>query len=402
MKKIVKNYIDTFGGLSREVWWLSLITLINRTGAVVALFLSLYLTQDLNFSKGQVGWVMTFYGLGSVSGTWLGGKLTDVFGGYYKIMVLSLLLTAIGFFLLQYVTSFKGFCVGMFSLLLFADMFRPASFVAISAYSKPENKTRSVTLIRLAINLGFTAGSTSAGLIIAFLGYKGLFWMDALTCLLAGILMLLLLNPKKSKVLDKAEIIEKPISAYSDKPYWYFFISMMLFGFVFLQYFSTIPLFYKEVHHLTEFQIGILMALSGLVIFLFEMPMINWLENTKYSKIDLMIFGGVFLAISILILNFSLWIGILIIGILLMTIGEMVAFPFSNAFALERSKRGNQGEYMGMYSLSFSIAHIFGHNTGMQLVDSIGFSGTWYFVFGITLLSGVFMLLLKKSLQKGM
>lgn len=400
MKKLLNNYLKTFDGLSREIWWLSLITLINRTGAVVALFLSLYLTQVLGFSKSEVGWVMTFYGLGSVSGTWLGGKLTDKFG-YYKIMVTSLFLTAIGFFLLQFVTSFVGFCIGMFCLLMFADMFRPANFVAISAYSKPENKTRSVTLVRLAINLGFTAGSTSAGLIIAFLSYKGLFWMDALTCLCAAILMLVLLNPKKARVLDKVEVVKNPISPYADKPFWFFFFSMMLFGFVFLQYFSTIPLFYKEVHHLSEFQIGLLMALSGVIIFVFEMPMIKWLEGKKYTKIDLMIFGGLLLATSILILNFSLWVGILVVGILLMTIGEMVAFPFSNAFALERSKRGNQGAYMGMYSLSFSIAHIFGHNTGMQLVENIGFNNTWYIIFGITMLSGFFMWLLRRSLNKG-
>lgn len=399
MKRIFRNYINTFRGLSEEVWWLALITLINRTGAVVALFLSLYLTQVLEFSKGDVGWVMTCYGLGSVAGTWLGGKLTDTFG-YYKIMVVSLVLTGIGFLGLQFVTTFTGFCFGMFFLLLCADMFRPAMFVAISAYSKPDNKIRSVTLIRLAINLGFTAGSTSAGLIIAFLGYKGLFWMDGLTCLLASALLLLLLHPKRSKITDTVTVVKSPKSAYSDGSYWLFFISMTLFGFVFLQYFSTIPLFYKEIHHLSEFKIGLVMALSGVFIFLFEMPLIKWLENTRYSKIDLMIFGGIMLAFSILILNLSLWVGIVIIGMLLMTFGEMIAFPFSNAFAMERAKRGNQGEYMGMYSLAFSIAHIFGHNTGMQLVEHNGFKVAWYVIFGIAILSGIFMLTLRGFIKK--
>jgi hypothetical protein len=39
-----------------------------------------------------------------------------------------------------------------------ADMFRPAMFVSLATYSKPENRTRSLTLVRLAVNLGFAAG----------------------------------------------------------------------------------------------------------------------------------------------------------------------------------------------------------------------------------------------------
>ena len=70
-------------------------------------------------------------------------------------------------------------------------------FVALSAYSKPENKTRSVTLIRLAINLGFSAGPALGGLIITSLSYRGLFWVDGITCILAVFYCYLMyLNPK--------------------------------------------------------------------------------------------------------------------------------------------------------------------------------------------------------------
>ena len=74
-----------------------------------------------------------------------------------------------------------------------------------------------------------------------------------------------------------------------------------------------------------------------------------------------------------------------------MTVGEMIAFPFSNAFAMERAKKGNQGEYMALYSIAFSIAHISGHNAGMQLVNGFGFDNTWIIM---TLLGGVCAFLL--------
>ena len=157
MKSLFTKYINTFRGLSKEVWWLAFITLINRAGTMVIPFLSLYLTKSLNFSLSDVGWIMTAFGLGSVMGSWLGGKLTDKIG-FYKVMVFSLFATGLLFILLQYLNTFITFWFGILIIMLIADMFRPAMFVALIAYSKPENKTRSVTLIRLAINLGFSAG----------------------------------------------------------------------------------------------------------------------------------------------------------------------------------------------------------------------------------------------------
>jgi predicted MFS family arabinose efflux permease len=397
MKKILNNYINTFKGLSREVWWLSLITFINRSGTMVIPFLSLYLNKSLDISIPNIGWIMSFFGLGSLVGTWIGGKLTDKIG-YYKVMFVSLVLTGIFFVLLQYITTFEGFCIGIFLVMLVADAFRPAMFVALSAYSKPKNKTRSVTLIRLAINLGFSAGPAIGGLIITGIGYQGLFWMDGVTCVLAAVLLVQVLHPKKAKIQDEVKV-ENPISVYSDKAFWVFFVAMFIFGFVFLQYFSTMPLYYKDAHHLSELEIGLLMGFNGFFIFLFEMPLIKWLEDSKKAKVKLIAIGLFLVAMSFVVLNLTSWIGILILGMFLMTIGEMIAFPFSNAFAVERAKKGNQGEYMALYSISFSLAHIFSHNAGMQMLDKFGFEFTWNVITVIALV-GVAILFLLMVLLK--
>lgn len=394
MKVLFKNYIDTFGGLSKEVWWLALITLINRAGTMVIPFLSLYLTSSLNFSFSQVGWIMSAFGLGSVAGSFLGGKLTDVFG-YYKVMVFSLFTTGLLFIALQLMTTFIEFCIGIFLVMLVADMFRPAMFVALNTYSKIENKTRSVTLIRLAINLGFSAGPAIGGLIITTVSYVGLFWVDGITCILATLLLVATLNPKKARILD-SEVSESPVSAYKDKPFFIFLIAITLFAIVFIQYFSTMPLFYKDKANLSEFEIGLILGLNGFLIFLFEMPLIKWLEHYRYRFSILMMFGAAITGLSFVILLVSYWIGIILIGMLLMTLGEMIAFPFSNAYAMKRSKRGKQGQYMALYAVSFSVAHLVGHNLGLQMVNQLGFNTTWLVMGLLAGLSAVLLLMLKK------
>lgn len=397
MKKLFGIYLNTFKGLSREVWWLALITLINRAGTMVIPFLSLYLKEDLHFTVSNVGWIMSAFGLGSVAGSWLGGKLTDKLG-YYKVMVGSLLISGSLFIMLQLADTFATVCLGVFIVMLFADAFRPAIFVALNAYSKPENRIRSLTLIRLAINLGFSVGPAIGGLIITGLSYGGLFWIDGLTCILASLLMIQVLNPKKAKVLDSV-INENPTSAYKDKAFIVFIVAMALFGIVFLQYFSTIPIYYKDVHGLSEFEVGLLLGANGFLIFIFEMPLIKWLENTRCSKLGLMFTGALLTGLSLLVLNFTHWTGILIIGMLFMTFGEIIAFPFSNAFAAERAKNGNQGEYMALYSISFSIAHIFGHNAGLQMADAVGFNITWFIISGIALICALILFSLNRKLK---
>ncbi|MBL4663263.1 MAG: MFS transporter, partial [Flavobacteriaceae bacterium] len=362
MYKLYNRYINNFQGLSREIWLLSFVTFINRAGAMVIPFLSLYLEDEKGFTLPQVGWIMTSFGVGSLAGTWVGGKLTDKIG-FYKVITFSLFLGGLGFIGLQFMDSFYGLCFGVFTLIFVADSYRPAIFVACDTYSKPINITRSIALIRLAINLGFIIGPVAGGLIIARISYVSLFWIDGITCVMASILIFILLKPKETlKKETKEVIIKEGVSPYRNKTYMLFVLIMVLNGMMFVLYFSLLPLYYKNVYHLSEDIIGLLLVVNGIIIVILEMPIVGWLERIQISKVMATFWGIIFLALSFLVLNFSSWVGILIIGMILMTLGEMIGSPFSNSLALEMSPKGRKGSYMGLYSMSFSLSHIIGHN----------------------------------------
>lgn len=401
MKKIYTNYLANFRGLSREIWLLSLVTFVNRAGAMVIPFLSLYLINVEGFDLPQVGWIMSCFGLGSLVGTYIGGRLTDTIG-FYKVILSSLFLGGVGFILLQYISTFYGFCIGIFLLTLMADAGRPAIFVAADAYSKPGNITRSIALIRLAINLGFSVGPLVGGLIIANINYTSLFWIDGITCMLASLGVFLLLKPKKQKDNEVKVSIEKEgLPPYLNKLFLIFFFIMVANSLAFVQYFSVMPVYYEKIHFLSEDVIGWLLFINGATIVIFEMPLIAWLDRKKISKTMATFWGIFFLGLSFLVLNLTDWSGILVIAMLLMTLGEMIGFPFSNALALEMSPKGRKGSYMGLYSMSFSFAHLLGHNGGMNLVNSFGYYSTWTFFAMFLLLIAALTIwlyfLLKKS-----
>ncbi|WP_369764823.1 MDR family MFS transporter [Flavobacterium sp. WC2429] len=381
-----QRYINNFKGFSREIWILTLITFINRAGTMVLPFLSKYLKEDLQFSYGEVGWIMVAFGLGSMLGSWLGGKLSDKIG-FYKVMVFSLFSSGVFFFALQYITSFWGLCFGMFSIMTLADMFRPAMFVSLGAYAKPENRTRSLTLVRLAVNLGFAAGPALGGLIIMGIGYQGLFWVDGSSCIVAILIFALLVKEKKkSSHHDPHATILEAASVFKDTIFWIFLFVSFVTAMIFFQLFTTLPLYHSEKFGLSELQTGLLMTLNGLLIFALEMPFVGYFERKKVQKLKIILWGASIMAASFYLLLINVWAGILIIAMIMMSIGEIFAFPFSNTFAMSRAPKGHEGRYMALYTMSFSLAHIVSSKVGLEIIARFGYQVNWFVMgtFGIS------------------
>lgn len=380
LKRGFQKYINNFRGFSREIWILALVTFINRAGTMVLPFLTKYLHEDLKLSLQQVGWILVWFGLGSMAGSWLGGKLTDKIG-YYKIMIFSLFTSGILFFALQYVHSFEGLCLAMFVIMLVSDMYRPAMFVSLNTYSTPENRTKSLTLVRLAINLGFGLGPAIGGLIIMGFGYSGLFVTDGATCIIAILIFAALVKERKSKTKKVSNVDSiSSVSVFKDKPFWVFLICCVITGILFFQLLTTMPLYYKYQFNLTEFQTGLILTLNGVIIFFLEMPIVSLIERHQINRVKIVSLGCLAMAISLLMLLFNFWIGSLLLMILFMTVGEMFAFPFSNSFAIGRAPKGHEGRYMAIFTMSFSMAHIVSAKLGLAIIEKFGYQANWLFM----------------------
>lgn len=382
IKNALRKYLSNFKGFSREIWILTLVTFINRAGTMVLPFLSKYLKEDLHFSYSQVGWIMVCFGAGSMIGSWLGGKLSDKIG-FYRIMIFSLLTTGLALFVMQYITTFVGLCFAMFLLMAIADMFRPAMFVSLNVYAKPENRTRALTLVRLAINLGFAAGPALGGLIIMNIGYKGLFWVDGATCIIAILIFWIKVQEKKGPLISKEEKLSLEAdreSVFKDRPFWIFLVSCVISGVLFFQLFTTLPLYHREQFDMTELQTGLLLTMNGIMIFFLEMPIVGYVERNKTDKVKMVTIGCLLMGISMYLLLINTWVGILVVMMVFMTFAEMFVFPFSNSFAMSRAPKGHEGRYMAIFTMSYSMAHILSAKVGMGIIDHWGYQANWAFM----------------------
>ncbi|MEJ0106954.1 MAG: MFS transporter [Bacteroidota bacterium] len=160
--------------------------------------------------------------------------------GFYPVQIITLTGGGVLFIVLGLMKTFPLICLFTFLLSFVNEAFRPANSTAIASYSKDENRTRSYSLNRLAINLGWATGSALGG-ILAKHSYQLLFWVDGFTNITAALFMWFFLKPSKRAVIlnkDNTATIKRSAYKGQDVPVVHFacYIIRLLFLPDFYQY----------------------------------------------------------------------------------------------------------------------------------------------------------------------
>ena len=398
LAKTVSLYKNAYGGLSRNTWWLALVMLINRSGTMVVPFMTIYMTQHIGVSISKAAFVMSLFGAGAIVGALIGGKLTDKLG-YYYIQITTLVGGGIMFIILGQMRTYAAICTCTFLLAFINEAFRPANSVAVAHYSKEENRTRSYSLNRLAINLGWAVGGGLGGLIASY-NYELLFWVDGLTNLSGAALLYFVLAPSRNEAtqvkIKKERVVGK--SAYNDTNYLLFIFLLFFFAMCFFQLFTTIPVFYKEQFHLSVFFIGMIMTLNGLIISFFEMITIFKLEG-KRPLLHFISFGVLLIGVAYLMLNIP---GInraalAIIIMMLFTFGEILSMPFMNSYFISRTLPHNRGQYAALLTVAWASAQAVGPFIGGLVAENYGYNILWFAVACVCMLIAFLYRLLHKK-----
>jgi predicted MFS family arabinose efflux permease len=383
----INLYKNAYSGLSRRIWLLAVVMLINRSGTMVLAFMTLYCNHR-GYTETQGGIAVAIYGIGSLVGAFIGGKLSDKFG-FYNLQFIALFGGGIMFVILGQMDSYSTICICVFFTSMINEAFRPANSTAIAYYSTPENRTQSFSLIRLAINLGWGIGSALAG-ILASVSYHLLFWVDGFTNIAAAIALVLILPKVTLSQQHTSSHInrDKSKGPFQDKTFMIFIVFMLLFATCFFQLFTTVPLYFKEGLFLSEFWIGIIMAMNGIIIALFEMVIVFKLEGAR-PYLKLMMYGSLLLAVSYFMLNIPLSSGFILASavILMVTIAEIVAMPFMNSYYIARTTTANRGQYAAIYTMAWSSAQVIGSLSGTQIAHSVGFMYLWWVLGGICIIA---------------
>ena len=193
----------------------------------------------------------------------------------------------------------------------------------------------------------------------------------------------------KEKPIVK-ETMEKELSPYKDFPFLVYCLLCAIFSVCFFQFFNTIPIFYKEVAHLDQKSIGYILGYSGFIIVVLEMLVVNFAD--KYLTIaKTLLYGILMCSVAYAMLAINHHISLILLSISILSVGEILVLPFMSTITALRSGKTNQGAYMGLNGMTFSISFIITPLLGTSVASDLGFNTLWIGSGVVLALAGIAM-----------
>jgi len=395
-------------GLPREIWILFAATLVNRCGTMVLPFLVLYLTRVLAISLSHAALALTVYGIGALLTMPIAGRLTDRLGALF-VMRCSLLLSGFVLFLFPLAHHFGAILAITFVFAILNESVRPPSLALVSDLVEPDQRKQAFALSRLAVNLGMSLGPAIGG-ILAVYSFRFLFFADGATSILAGFVLIFAWpgtrrtkarEPQWDDPEDLGREIEAEgpallaaphpaadLRAFRNRRMLYFLAALIPIQLVFFQLTSTLPVFLVRYLKLPESFYGTVFTLNTLMIVALEVPLNN--ATAHWSHRRTLTLGALLYAIGFGSFALARGPAGVFAAVAVWTFGEMILMPGSAAYAAEIAPAGRRGEYMGLYTMSFSFAFSVGPWLGAMLLDIHGPQMLW----GAAFLSGCISTLL--------
>ena len=388
--------------LPREIWILFAATLVNRCGTMVLPFLVLYLTRVLAISISHAALALTVYGIAALLTMPVAGRLSDRLGSLF-VMRCSLLLSGFVLFLFPLAHSFASILAITFVFAILNESVRPPSLALVSDLVKQEQRKQAFALSRLAVNLGMSVGPAIGGFLAVY-SFRFLFFADGATSILAGlVLMFAWPGTRRTKasepewddpedlgreieaegpVLLAASHPAADLRAFRNRRMLYFLAALIPTQLVFFQLTSTLPLFLVRYLRLPESFYGSVFTLNTLMIVALEVPLNSAMANWSHRRT--LTLGALLYAIGFGSFALARGPAGVFAAVAVWTFGEMILIPGSAAYAAEIAPAGRRGEYMGLYTMSFSLGFSLGPWLGAILLESHGPQVLW----GATFVSG--------------
>jgi predicted MFS family arabinose efflux permease len=385
------NPWSSLRGLPAEIWVLFTATLINRAGTMALPFLALYLTGRLGVSAGRAGLALAAYGVGALITAPLAGRLCDRIGAA-RVIKGSLFLSGALILLLPALDSFAAIVALVFAWAVAAEAFRPAMLAVITDFVPPHQRRSAFVVSRIAVNLGLSIGPAVGGF-LAMVSFPILFFVDGTTSLLAfAVVALYRWRPPASAAREEDD---GPAAAAAtgasrwipDRRYLYFLLAILPCLVAFFQIMAPMPIHLVRNLHMPESSYGILISINTLLIILVEVPINSavsgWPQRRSLALGSLLVGAGIG--------GFALANGFagMAAAVVIWTMGEMLFIPSSAACATELAPAGRQGEYMGLYTMTFSFAFGIGPLIGSMVLERLGPTTLWSGAFLLGCLSAV-------------
>ncbi|MFI6516539.1 MDR family MFS transporter [Spirillospora sp. NPDC050679] len=382
------------GGFPRPYWALWIGSLINRLGTMVEPFLGLYLMTARGLSLAQSGLVVATLGVGSLLSQVLGGFLADRIGRRIT-MVGGTLTTGAAMLALGYAQGLPAIMAAALLLGLALDLYRPAANAMVADIIAPGDRPRAFALLFWAINLGWAAAMVVGGT-LAQQGFLWLFWIDAATCALFGLLVWRAIPETRPARAEGDGPAGSWLQVLRDRVLVGYTLIMLAYVFVLMQAMTTMPLAMRELG-LGPRDYGVAIAANGVAIVLVQPLVGAWLARRDRPRVLAAGFALVGAGYGLTTLATTVW--AFIATILVWSIGEIIASAVAQAVVADLAPAHLRGRYAAAFGLSWSGGFLLAPLGGTQLLGA-GVPVLWLTCLAVGLGTAVAVLALGPAIRR--
>ncbi len=399
LQKISKLYHE----YPRTFWIVIAITFIDRIGGSLLFpFFALYITSKFNVGMTEVGVLFAAFSVSSFAGSTIGGALTDRFGRK-GIIIFGLIASSFSTVAMGLIGSFQAFFFLALFVGILTDVAGPAHQAMIADILPEKQRADGYGILRVAFNLSVVIGPVIGGL-LATRSYMLLFLSDAAISLLTAILIAIFLPETKPEAHPDApkETIGTTFAGYGqvfrNTAFMLFLGAVMLQVFAYMNMNTTLGVYLRNEHGTPESSYGLLLSINAAMVVLMQFPITR--RITKYPPMLMMAFGTFLYVIGFSMYGFVSTYNLFVLAMVIITIGEMVVSPVSQALVASFAPEEMRGRYMAVSGFSWGIPFAVGPYLAGLIMDGPKPYMLWYAAGFVGMLSTLAFLALYRVRRK--
>jgi len=354
-------WIDT---LPRAFWLLQFGLFISAIGTTLYLpFLALYLTRSLSLSPVTVSSLLASPLVTGLLASTVGGWFTDYVGRKPTIIV-GLCFEVVSIVGLAFASSVKM----AFILIALSGLSRaanPAIRAAIVDVVPQQHLSQAYAAQRVINNLAYSFGPVLGGVMGTVFSFTAVLTGDGVLTAAAAILIAIVVNDSKVMVSTPQYSTTHTTGLWgfrgvlTDRMFLSTIGLLLLATAASFQLFTTLPIVWGHHGRLSYTDIGLLWSINALVVVMLQVPTTIFLER-RLGQVEQLVWGTAVYAIGIFLLGVLSTFTLLAGSMLVLTLGEMIYRPASEAVAAQLSPEDSRGRYMAVFGWSSTLGRTMG------------------------------------------
>jgi MFS family permease len=403
LKRKISQIGSFYNDYPRTFWTLMGVSFIDHLGgALMFPFFALYITSKFNVGMTEVGILFALFSISSFIGSALGGAMTDRLGRR-GMLIFSLISTSISSVIMGLVSSLSVFYIFALLVGIFTDVGGPARMAMMADLLPEEKRVSGFGIFRVVFNVAAAIGPAIGGF-MATRSYLALFISDAVLSLITAILVFRYIpetKPERQKDTPRetlATTFKGYFSVLSDRFFVFYIFASILAGLVYMNFNTTLGVFLRDYRGIPESGYGLLITINATMVVFMQFSISRVID--KYRPMLMMALGTLLSGLGFALFGFAQTYSMAVVAMVILTFGEMIWAPVSNALVARFAPEDKRGRYMAAFGFSWGIPFAIGPLLAGRFLDSGNGNWLWYACGVLGILGTLCFLALNRSLPE--